>query len=334
MSSEQPKEKGENPTMEQAWQQFALYDKNAILLQKNSRKLQIWVLALGVAATIMALTQTQLITLSIIAEKSWQKTAFQYVIIIIPIIISVIIAASNRFKAGNKWLLLRAGAEAIKQEIYRFRTLTKIAAGQQEPDTSSDEKLVDKITKISSQIMQTEINLTALQPYAGPIPPKMYGASGSDDGFSFLTPESYIEMRLDDQLNYYSLKIVKLEKKLKFFQWLIYIMGGAGTLVAAIGFELWVALTTSLAGVFASYLEYQQVENSLIIYNQAAASLSNIKTWWRALPNKKKREPENVEKLVENTEKILQNEMSGWVQQMQDAFEKFRASEGSKGGKK
>ena len=37
------------------------------------------------------------------------------------ITITVLIAAANRFSAGNKWIFLRATAESIKKEIYRYR---------------------------------------------------------------------------------------------------------------------------------------------------------------------------------------------------------------------
>ena len=39
------------------------------------------------------------------------------VIVIVPIIMAILVAAANRFNAGDKWVVLRASAEAIKQEI-------------------------------------------------------------------------------------------------------------------------------------------------------------------------------------------------------------------------
>ena len=45
-----------------------------------------------------------------------------YILIVLPIIISILIAALNRFRYGAKWVLIRAAAEAIKSEIYQYRT--------------------------------------------------------------------------------------------------------------------------------------------------------------------------------------------------------------------
>lgn len=315
-----------NPSLEQAWKLFALYDDNAIRQQKNSNRFQLWILILGVLSTILVLTQAQLIeSLSISETIPWLDKVFQYAIIIMPITISVLVAASNRFKSGNKWILLRAGAEAIKREIYKYRILTGIYVKQPEDEFKYKEELVNKISQINTQLMQTEVNLAALKPYTESIPPKMYGASAADDGFSFLPPEGYLEIRLGDQVNYYQSKITRLGKRLKRLQWSIYIIGGLGTLLAAVGLELWVALTTTIVGTFSTYLEYQQTENSLMIYNQAAASLTNIQTWWTALPDKKRKDPESIKKLVDNTEKVLQNELKGWVQQMEDALADLQA---------
>jgi hypothetical protein len=322
MSEQQPdKTIQPHPSLEQAWKLFALYDDNAKHQQKNSNRFQLWILILGVLSTILVLSQTQWIK-DTVPEKSLLYKAFQWAIIIMPIAISVLVAASNRFKSGNKWVLLRAGAEAIKREIYKYRILTGIYVKQPEDEFKYKEELVNKISQLNTQLMQTEVNLAALKPYpeTGPIPPEMYGASDKDDGFSFLPPEGYLKIRLGDQVNYYQSKVRKLGMRLKILQWLIYIIGGLGTLLAAVGLELWVALTTTIVGTFSTYMEYQQTENSLMIYNQAATSLTNIQAWWTALPDKKRKDPENIKKLVDNTEKVFQTELKGWVQQMEDAL--------------
>ena len=180
--------------------------------------------------------------------------------------------------------------------------------------------------------MQTEANLSALQSYNGLIPPDIYGASAEDDGFSDLSPEGYLKIRLGDQLNYYRKKTVKLDGQLKKMQWLILIFGGIGTLLAAIGLQLWIALTTTLVGAFATYLEYQQIENTLMKYNQAATDLTNIKAWWTALPAEAKSDPkrEKFDKLVGNTEQVLQSELAGWVQRMENALAELHKNKETK----
>ena len=315
-----------NPTLELAWERFALYDANAMQQQKSFKKLQNVIIGLGVFATALVVTQAQLNIWNLIPAGSILNQSFRYVIILIPITISVLVAAANRFKADSKWVLLRASAEAIKREIFRYRVLERIKENEVTEKPSCEARLAEKLKFISQKLMQTEVNLDALSPYEGPIPPEMYGAAAEDDGFGSLTPEDYITIRLGDQLSYYQHKTNDLKKELKRWQWLIYIFGGIGTLLAALGWELWIALTTALVAAFMTVLQYKQIENSLIQYNQTATYLANVKLWWTALSDEDKDKSENKIKLVENTEKILGKELTGWIQTMEDALSELKAS--------
>jgi hypothetical protein len=153
----------------------------------------------------------------------------------------------------------------------------------------------------------------------------MDGAAADDDGYSMLTIDKYIKIRIGDQLNYYQKKISKLERQLRYLQWTILIIGGIGTFLAAAGLQLWIALTTALAGMFAAFLEYRQVENTVIKYNQTATELSNIEAWWHSFTLREKVDTKNIDRLVEQTEDALSTELTGWVKQMQDTIDKLYA---------
>ena len=131
----------------------------------------------------------------------------------------------------------------------------------------------------------------------------------------------------NDQLVYYQGKTVRLENQLRWLQVLILVAGGIGTLLAALSFELWITVTTALATAFTSYLAYQQTEQTLVQYNQTAADLENLQSWWTKLTPAERRNPQNIDRLVEFTEKALESEMIGWGQRMEDALEKLRAPE-------
>jgi len=195
----------------------------------------------------------------------WMDPVRRVIIIALPITISVLLAAATRFDEGGKWVLLRSSAEAIKREIFRYRVqpisrrdqppsqtvsgpssavpdadqpADPTASDQPSAQTSSNRpvlqlsaeaQLAQRLEFISRQMMQTKVNVSALRPYTGSIPPK-YAAAAMDDGYSVLTPERYIKMRLADQLSFYQGKTVKLETQLKRWQWTILIAGGVGTL--------------------------------------------------------------------------------------------------------
>jgi hypothetical protein len=118
-------------------------------------------------------------------------------------------------------------------------------------------------------------------------------------------------------------RVSKLHKQLKRLHWLILVIGGAGTFLAAIGLQLWIALSTVLAGVLLTFLEYRQVENTVIKYNQTVAELLNIYAWWTSLTFKQRNHPTNMDSLVQKTEEALHTELAGWIKQMQDAIDKL-----------
>ena len=246
-----------------------------------------------------------------------------YVIISIPIIISILLAAANRFNAGTKWLILRSSAEGIKREIFRYRAQAEVYSSEQSRKISREVRLAKRLQVIGSQLSQTEVNLSAFRPYEGKLPPK-WTTADDDDGLSALNPERYLSVRLEDQLNYYLNKTTRLEKRFRQLQWGIYIIGGFGTLCAALGVELWIALTTSIVTALGTYLEYQQMEKTLTQYNQAAIDLTNVRSWWVSLSAAEQAKQININTLVGQTERILQSEFSGWVQEMQDALNNLK----------
>ena len=83
------------------------------------------------------------------------------------------------------------------------------------------------------------------------------------------------------------------------------------------------ALTTALATALTTKLEIDQVENSLVQYNVALTSLRNIESWWKALSPWEKTRRKNIDLLVDQTERTLERETAGWVQQMQSELDKL-----------
>jgi hypothetical protein len=316
-------------TLEIVWQNFALYDKNANRQQKQFNLIQNSILVLGVVATFLALSSTAIRLYAGTATNpavGVMQQLLYYILLVMPITITALVAIANRFSAGNKWILMRASAESLKKEIYRYRTRVEIYGDRETKKVSREMKLHRKEEILSRKLMQTEVNIAALHAYTGPIPPK-YGAAEGDDGLSFLSPERYVTHRLEDQLKYYQGKTVRMERQLQRLQWLIYIFGGFGTLLVAINQEMWIALTTAVATTLSTYMEYRQIENTLIRYNQTAAELTSIRSWWIALSAEEKADPKNIDKLVGQTETTIHSEHAAWVQEMQDTMAELRAEQ-------
>ncbi len=184
-------------------------------------------------------------------------------------------------------------------------------------------ELAQAIERVRRQLMRTDVNQAALPPCTAPVPPEDAVAKG-DDGIGFLTPESYIKYRLDDQIEWYHGKTVAKEHELRKWQLISLASAGAGTLLAAVGLDIWVALTTAITGAAISFVQYRQTEDTLVHYNQTAASLESVIGWWQALSPEAQADSQYVRNLVDVSERIMETEQVGWMQQMQDALESLK----------
>lgn len=303
--------------LKQAWERFATYDKNAGRHQKEFKTLTTRILWLGFLTTLAAIILTWVTT----SGPDLDNIALQilrWTVIALPILTSIGISIFNRRKSDNKWLLLRGGAESLKRKIYAYRALAPYEPRQQLME------LEQEVENVSQRLMRTEVNESALTIYEGSIPPKMYGAAETDDGLSPLDPDRYIEIRIGDQVSFYESRTNQKEEALRYFQVAILVAGGLGTFLAAIGGELWVPLTTAAVTAITSYLLSEQLQETIVRYNQNKTDLQNVEIWWRALSPTDKEKPENIKKLVNTTEDLMIQEVKGWVQNMQDALSDLR----------
>jgi len=312
---------GRDQSLESAWELHAGLDEGARRRQREFRRMQGTILVLAVVATLLAVTEGTLAARHVLVGHWLRRRVLRYALILVPILMTGAAGASARFRAGNKWVVLRGAAEAVKREIYRYR----IRCGPYGPaaQTAREVRLAERVGTISSSVMKTDVNLAAIPPYKGPLPPPDSVARG-DDGFSVLSPETYIAWRLRDQAAWYRNKTVTLERRLRRLRWAGIGVGGLGTFLAAVGLELWIAVTTSVVGALTTYLEYMQIESTLLHYNQASANLETIRRWWTALPEDERLQATNVDRLVDQSERVMHAESAGWVQDMHDAMTELR----------
>lgn len=304
-------------TLADAWARYDDLDGAAIVRQRSFKQMQGAILFLGLVVTLLAITQPATVPQR---AGTWVRYG-HYLMILTPIVISILVAATSRFREGNKWILLRSAAESIKREIFRYRAQAG-AYSQQSGNISREALLASKIKDFTSSLVQSEVNKTNLQ----------HAPRNQPERITLLNPEEYVKDRLEDQIGFMVRKTARLSDQLMWTQMVIYVAGGAGTFLAAINVNVWVALTTALATALATKLESEQVENSLVQYNQALTALKNIRTWWQALSPWEKDRRRNIDLLVEQTEQTMEFELKGWVQQMQSALDKLTEKEAGADG--
>lgn len=310
----------DEPTLKRTWLTFAGYDAIANSARATFTRFQAAILVLGIGGTFLAL-------LSNAAEfGSWRKDLVHYAVVAVPILLSLLIALALRLGFGKRWVLLRGASEAVKSEIYRYRSRTGIYGDGAFGKTglARDEMLALRLNAVDERLLNTEASSWPLTPYEGPLPPRMFGASAADDGLSPLDADEYLELRVGDQLDYYHPKVASLAHRLRALQVLALAAGAVGALLAAAGFEVWIGLTTAIAASVVAYLGFLQVEPTLVAYNQAAARLEALRRAWEAQPDEK----HDFARLVADCEGVLATELSGWVQQMNEAIEEAARSAG------
>ena len=381
---------------------FTIYDRSATNAQKRFIFLRLLILRLSVFVTLLAVLQSEFkhyqnevdMTLWLRQYVSFIPNVHQliedglsFLVILAPISVSILLAGTVKFGRGVNWILLRASAETIKQEIYRYRT----QVGNYSDPKLRDLNFAQEIQAINERLMKTQVNQSGLvwnEPKVNnrqswlkrkkqnkrirdflayrfiflmsqteqskqykrihdflayrltflmlqgeqnkqsktnknalysPLQNKQ-SKKNKNALYSPLTAKEYIDERLIDQLNWYRKKTLDLHKKWQLWQWWIYLLGGVGTFLAAMKFDVWIAVTNAIAASILSFLEFRRLDSTLIGYNQTATNLENILWWWYALTEDAQGERKNIEKLVESSEKVIQAETMGWVQEMKDAM--------------
>ena len=302
-------------TLVAAWLRYDQVDGAAIVRQATFRRLQLGLIVLAVLAVLFAILTVA--PLPAAFAPAVQHLPLHTLVILAPILLSIGAAYNSHFRDGNKWILLRGAAEAMKREIFRYRSQASSYSDAQCTQTSRESKLTAKISDIVSSLEQSEVNKTNLK----------FEAKTDDRRCTALTPEQYIDARNQDQIAFFERKTRRLSNQLTVMQVLILVAGGAGTFLAAIKLDVWVALATAVATALTAKLQIDQAETSLVQYNQALASLRNIEAWWKALSPWEKGRRNNIDLLVDQTEKTLEAETAGWVQQMQSALDKLTEKE-------
>lgn len=296
-----------------AWQTFCRYDEAATHMKARWRRLETLISATSVLAVTVAL-----IAQSIMPPEDGPPLTqglqglLTFAVVLLPIGLSTMIAARNRFELGLKSVFLRAAAEAVKREIYRFRTGTGIY--HRRPRA----RLAQRLRQINDHAMATVASESWL-PADGAVL-DMWLDEG-DDGFSTLDGDQYIQARLAGQIRYFTSKVQQLESRVRWHQWGIYAVGGLGTLVATDPrLAMWIALTTAVAGVMSANLEREQDTTHLAKYNLTRSSLDNVWNWWHGLSADEQLAHESVERLVSWGETILEQENAEWARSMEQAL--------------
>lgn len=339
----------DEPVLKEAWRICATYDRLAVRERAFFQRVQAAIIALGLAATLLALIQYE-------NHGREGHIVLHWLVVIVPILVSVLIASSAGRSDGTRWITLRAAAEEAKTEIYRYRTRTEAYRDQQShhrhwtslvvrgvPAVLGDRTgvtgdrggprfrrlqtrmLQAHLSRVNDQVVKTHAAMGSLAPYAGPFPPQSAGST--DDGLSPLDAQSYLRIRVQDQIGYFHRRIRYLNQLRTMLELAAIAAGGTGAILASLGHDVWIALTSGIAGAALTYRGYWQAENNIVTYNRAASRLADLDRWWHTL-SPSEQTSKALGYLVTTVEMVLARERTGWVAQMSETV-KYLQAQGS-----
>ena len=306
----------DEPTLKRVWRTFAGYNDIANRSRRTYSRFQVAVLVLGIGGTFLALLA------SARDFGAWGGDVAHWAVVAAPILLSLALALRARVREAvgappgrgrgdqerdlpisdsNRHLRERApqGRARARRAARRPRERRRREAA---PD-GSEQRAADSVRR----------------PVAAR---RCSGPASATTVSRRLNADRYLELRVGDQLSYYYPKTAQLGRRLRMLQALALVAGAVGTLLAAAGYEVWIGLTTAIAANVVAYLGYLQVEPTLVAYNQAAGRLEALRRAWDAQPP----ESRDFGKLVDRSEAVLSTELSGWVQQMNQAIEEAARS--------
>ncbi len=308
---------GQSDVLRSAWKRMVELDLQSSKVSKQSMQLRRWIAILGVVATFLAI-----VTNEVRGEVyPLVEQILRGFLILVPIVISGMAAYANKFFGGANGLVMRAGSEEIKKEVYLYRTVLR-----NHPDRNR--WLSRRMTTIQRRTYKSLGGELIIESYEGKLP--MYynpDDPNSDPGFNDLSGDDYLRYRVIDQRDWHRRKIIQLKEERVRIQRTILVMGGLGALLAAVptewapgwGLASWVALTAAIASAFTGWEQLRGLDKILPIYSRVILELTIIRDEWEAIPRHQRTEADFVA-MVRAAEDVMWAQNMQYISTMQEAI--------------
>eukprot|EP01060_Flectonema_neradi_P013296 TRINITY_DN20053_c0_g1_i1.p1 TRINITY_DN20053_c0_g1~~TRINITY_DN20053_c0_g1_i1.p1 ORF type:complete len:1965 (+),score=335.49 TRINITY_DN20053_c0_g1_i1:55-5949(+) len=349
-----------------AWSKYAQWKQNETIQCRVFNVFNILILSVSALATFSAVMLTFLLVLwksqNKVFPESWKQSGpsegeevyyvlyvtLSWAIIGFPILLALLQAVNNKVNPGAKWVALRVASEDVLRQIYMYRTRTldyspekckehnPASPGYKKPKdglvySTREELLSMRVNANTDTLSRSPVAGVALTKYCGALPPKEIRAH--DCGFSILTPDDYIDLRVRVVRKALQEQSSEYQFKNNLITVLIHTFSGIGTCLAAIaanGFgylQAWIAFTTAMVNSLQRYTDYSNLGRLHEQYNKTDNNLSNVEIWFAKLRELKDRS-ENQNQLVKRSEEYIKEEVDTWARLLQSAAEKLKEIDG------
>lgn len=299
------------PILQIAWTRHAHLDLAAGMRTRAFYNIRWWITVLGVLATFFAIL-TQLFFSD---PSTILGLVVKILLVSTPILASILAAFASKFYSDGAWLIMRAGSEEIKKEIYFYRTILQ-------KNKRRHVYLENRLGEIQRQLYRSLNGEFAFEKYDGPIPSNYNPEDpNSDPGFSDLTGDEYFKYRLENQLAWHNRKIIQNKARRRRMTIYILTAGGLGAIFAAWGngLSLWVALTASITAALIGWQELRNADTIIRNYSKVVMELTMLYDHWYNLEPEERTNAEFY-KMVRSCEDILWVQNTQYIKSMQEAL--------------
>ena len=311
--------------LKSAWGTFGAYDRKAKQLKRSAQRSR-WMLTGLSSILLVAITATvQFTTLGWLnpdgsvrpgAGPAWLDmvlpaalTVSKWVVLALPLGIAVAAALGNFSGSQAKWRTVRASAETLKREIYRYRS----HRAANDPEAAG--RLSAVLHVVDDEAIRADVGLAESPP--GLI--RGRPANVDLDELEPLSPRIYQKRRLEQQLLWF----VKAARKRRRGEWFIAVAGAVAASVAmalvTTRFAAWVAVLVLASTVFAFSRERGLNKLQMAGYDRAIAEVNDAWIQWIQETPEERGRTELLVDLVGKVETAFERESLSWSEVMRKA---------------
>jgi hypothetical protein len=134
-----------------------------------------------------------------------------------------------------------------------------------------------------------------------------------DDFHSPTQPSRYIELRIEEKIEFYQSRTPSYAWQRCSFKALLLACTLAATILSRYRMDTWVIATASAATAITSWDEFTDVTRKVERCTQAAYELRNLHSWWKSLSEVEKASKSTITKLIHDAEGIITQERTAWL---------------------
>jgi len=306
---------------------FMAYDKrmvfafNASLYESWDFNLQMTILSLSLISTFLAVIDngTSSSHGNMIAEMMplYTLNVLHGIVMVLPAITSVVFSISGLINSQEKAAAMRAAAGTLESEIWAYLS----CGGKYSPKSLAEnllhQKKDDDIQAVDTSTMKQAVFLEAVQQQCLTIgefttyrpdkenPRHLRHIPKPLPAANRINMDIYQSQRVERQLEQLHRQALRLHSIVILIKVATFIVGAVGTILATLGFQIWVAVTTSIVAAMGSYMSREKFEPMEGKVNVAKRQIEDALTRWRAIPAEYQLRQNERDMLIEDTENAI-----------------------------